>query len=126
MNVLSAPTAAPRTVLVVEDEADLAAMVVEVLRDEGYRALQAQTGEAALALLAAERVDVLLLDLGLGGVLDGTGVWRHLSELSRPPAVVVASGQQDLPPALQLAGTLHLRKPYDLDALLHVVATHGR
>jgi DNA-binding response OmpR family regulator len=115
-----------RTVLLVEDDADLSTMVSEVLREQGHRVVRAQTGEAAVRVLASMRVDVLLLDLRLGGALDGAEVWQRLSALDRAPAVVVTSGADALPPALALAGVVQLRKPYDLDLLLDVVASGGR
>jgi CheY-like chemotaxis protein len=56
--------------LVVEDDPDVRAYVVEVLRDLGYRILEAQDAEAALQLMAQPdvRVDLLLTDVILPGM----------------------------------------------------------
>jgi PAS domain S-box-containing protein len=67
------------TVLVVEDEAAVRLLVVEVLDDLGYRVLQAKDGQAALGIVESEaRIDLLLTDVGLP-VMNG----RQLAEFAR-------------------------------------------
>uniref|UniRef100_UPI0013D2CB84 response regulator n=1 Tax=Klebsiella pneumoniae TaxID=573 RepID=UPI0013D2CB84 len=57
------------TVLVIEDEAVVRALVVEVLNELGYRALEAATGPAGLDILqSAEDIDLLVTDIGLPGL----------------------------------------------------------
>jgi len=58
------------TILVVEDEADVRAYLVETLRDLNYRVREAPDGAAALALLESEpfRVDLLLTDIVMPGM----------------------------------------------------------
>jgi len=65
-----APAAnAGETVLVIEDEASVRALVVDVLNDLGYRALEASDGPAGLAILrASTRIDLLVTDVGLPGM----------------------------------------------------------
>ena len=65
------------TVLVVEDEPDLARMVATYMIHAGYRAEVALTGHDALARARELDPDVVLLDLGLPG-LDGVEVCRQL------------------------------------------------
>jgi PAS domain S-box-containing protein len=68
------------TVLVVEDEAALRAYTSEILRELGYRVLEAPDGAAALAALAeAPQIDLLLTDVVMPGGLDG----RQLAEAAR-------------------------------------------
>ena len=57
------------TVLVVEDEAVVRGLVVEVLSDLGYRVLEATDGQEGLAVLTSDaRIDLLVTDIGLPGV----------------------------------------------------------
>jgi PAS domain S-box-containing protein len=66
-------------VLVVEDEQSVRDLVVEVLGDLGYRALQAADGPTGLALLQSDqRIDLLVTDIGLPG-LNG----RQVAETAR-------------------------------------------
>jgi PAS domain S-box-containing protein len=67
------------TVLVVEDDPALRMLVIEVLEDLGYAALQAEDSRAALLLAAgARRLDLLITDVGLPG-MNG----RQLAEVIR-------------------------------------------
>jgi CheY-like chemotaxis protein len=56
-------------VLVVEDESVVRQLIVEVLGDLGYRALEASDGPSALRILQSQqRVDLLVTDIGLPGL----------------------------------------------------------
>jgi PAS domain S-box-containing protein len=60
------------TVLVVEDDEDVRSYSADILRDLGYRAIEASDGPAALRLLDAESaIRLLFTDVGLPGGLDG-------------------------------------------------------
>ncbi|MCF4128348.1 ATP-binding response regulator [Methylobacterium sp. SyP6R] len=73
------PAGSGETVLVVEDEPAVRSLIVDVLRDLGYRALEAQDGPAGLAALrGAARIDLLVTDVGLPG-LNG----RQLADAAR-------------------------------------------
>ncbi len=67
---LEAPRAeAGETVLVVEDEPVIRDLIVEVLRELGYRALEATDGPAGLKVLQSrKRIDLLVTDVGLPGI----------------------------------------------------------
>jgi PAS domain S-box-containing protein len=63
------------TVLVIDDEESVRTLVVEVLREAGYRALEAADGPSGLAVLeSATRVDLLVTDVGLPGGMNGRQV----------------------------------------------------
>jgi PAS domain S-box-containing protein len=78
--VVEVPRAeAGETVLVVEDEQDVRMLVVEVLRDLGYTAIEAQDAKTALPSIEhANRIDLLVTDVGLPG-MNG----RQLAEIAR-------------------------------------------
>lgn len=66
-------------VLVVEDETSVRDLVVDVLEELGYRAVQASDGPAGLKLLKTEtRIDLLVTDVGLPGLND-----RQLADHAR-------------------------------------------
>ncbi|AWB21551.1 PAS domain S-box protein [Methylobacterium currus] len=79
-----APAATPtagsgETVLVVEDEPAVRSLIVDILRDLGYRALEAEDGPSGLAALRVPgRIDLLVTDVGLPG-LNG----RQLADAAR-------------------------------------------
>ena len=60
---------AGETVLVVEDEPVIRNLIIEVLQDLGYRALEASDGPAGLKILQSrQRIDLLVTDVGLPGI----------------------------------------------------------
>src|SRR5260370_42524967 len=75
-----------RRILVVDDEADIVNLLVEILTREGHQADTAPNGAAALTLVEGHEYDLILCDLRMP-VLDGPGFYRQLQrrrpELSR-------------------------------------------
>jgi CheY-like chemotaxis protein len=69
------PTGAGETVLVIDDEPVVRMLVVDVLKELGYVALEAADGPEALKVLESRaRVDLLVTDVGLPGGLNGRQV----------------------------------------------------
>jgi PAS domain S-box-containing protein len=63
------------TVLVIDDEEPIRMLIAEVLREAGYRVLEAADGPAGLKLLqSGGRIDLLVTDVGLPGALNGRQV----------------------------------------------------
>ena len=111
-------------ILVVEDDADVCQSVCVWLALNGYGVLEASDGLQALAVVAAERPDVVLLDLRLP-VLDGFGVLKALSQQAGPPPVIVISGQDGIEGVIQafrLGAADYLQKPIiSFDLLGHAL-----
>ena len=74
-----------RRILVVDDEADIVNLLVEILTREGHQADTAPNGAAALTLVEGCEYDLILCDLRMP-VLDGPGFYRELQQ--RRPALV--------------------------------------
>ena len=82
------------TVLVVEDEPDIVAVLRDFLADAGFDALAAGDGHAALQALETERVDCVLLDVMLPGV-DGFELCRRIRERSDVPLLFLTARGDD-------------------------------
>jgi CheY-like chemotaxis protein len=111
-----------KTVLVVDDEPGLRAVVREILDDEGYAVLEAPHGPAMLELLAEEHADLVLLDVMMPGG-DGREAYRELrarADLPDVPVVMMSAAVR--PDGLDPSIAAFLRKPFDLDHLLALVA----
>jgi CheY-like chemotaxis protein len=81
------PVATPLRVLLVDDEADVRAVIADMLAEEGHRVTQASGGPEALGLLARDGgVDLVLTDLGMLG-MNGWEV-AHAVKTSYPSTVV--------------------------------------
>ncbi len=111
--------------LLVEDDRMIGESLREALRAEGHAVDWVRDADAAIAALASERFDLVLLDLGLpqrgpstGGGLD---VLRSLRGRADPTPVIVLTARDD--PGDRVAGLDagaddYLVKPFDLDELL--------
>jgi CheY-like chemotaxis protein len=115
-----------RTVLVVEDDADVREMIQLVLEFEGYSVLTAPNGAEGLEMLRARgnEVGLILLDI-IMPVMDG---WTFLEKKSQStswspvPTVMISAAQPSHPMISATAG--FLAKPVVADSLLAVVERH--
>ncbi|HEX9303322.1 MAG TPA: response regulator [Thermoanaerobaculia bacterium] len=123
---MSSVTIEPRkTVLVVDDDGELLAVLRDVIEEEGYRALTARDGEHAFELLrAGESPCLIILDLKMPG-MDGAE-FRRLqladSRLADIPVVGFTGLSEGQREARRLALASYLRKPVKLHQLLETVA----
>lgn len=105
-----------RRILVVDDEADLAETLVDLLEEDGHQALVARNGPAALVALRTFAPDVVLLDLGLPGI-DGYEVARRMRKApgGKRLLLIAVTGYRSDGPQLKEAGfDRHLIKPPDM------------
>src|SRR5262249_1529152 len=106
-------------VLVVEDEAPLRRFLETSLAAQGYRVVEAESGQQALRLAAQHVPDLLLLDLGLPDV-DGVEVSRGLRAWHRAAIpVLTARGQErSKVESLDAGADDYVTKPFGLPELL--------
>jgi CheY-like chemotaxis protein len=114
-----------RAILLIEDDPDIREAIQDVLTDEGYQVVVADTGMQALDRLRAggPLPDLILLDLMMP-VMDG---WQFRAEQKRHPAwnaipVIVLSAVGNTHEKADSIGALGcLRKPLDIDELLDML-----
>lgn len=116
------------TVLVVDDTLSSLKLLSDILRTEGYRVLPANSGEIALAAVASQMPELILLDLRMPGI-DGLEVLRRLkaSDASRDIPVMILSAVTDTEErvrGLQLGAVDFIGKPFQRDELLAKVSVH--
>ncbi len=104
---------APRTVLVVDDEAKIRDVVASYLVRSGYAPLQAGTGEQALRLAERERPALVILDLMLPDI-PGEEVCRRLRRISRVPVIMLTARAEDADAVhgLSLGADDYVTKPF--------------
>jgi len=111
-----------KTVLVVDDEPVLRAIVREILHEEGYAVIEAADGRAMLEIAARERPDLVLMDVMMPGI-DGREAYRQLR--SHPehrdiPVVMMSAGVRPIRLDPSIAG--FMAKPFELTQLVDLVA----
>ncbi|MEJ2185258.1 MAG: sigma-54 dependent transcriptional regulator [Gemmatimonadota bacterium] len=112
-----------RSVLIVDDEANIRRMLGRLLQGESYHTLEADGGRQALEQADAEDPDVVLLDLAMPG-MSGMEVLRALRERSPDLPVVMISGRATLQDAVEATklGAFHfIEKPLTPEAVLMTV-----
>ena len=112
-----------RTILIVDDEADIRDLLRLEFEMEGMRVLQAANGREALRTVEREPVDLILSDLRMPG---GSGLLMLDALRTRPlgaPKVVLMSGFTDLTQdeAHALGAVTLLSKPFQLDQMVRFV-----
>jgi len=113
--------ATPRPVLVVDDDDAIRAAEHELLRENGYRVVEARDGAEALWVMQHDPPAVVILDVQMPGV-DGPSFARELRMgLKHVPLVIVTAAMDPRREADRCNAEAYLAKPYDAGALLQVV-----
>src|SRR6059058_4581447 len=107
------------TVLLVEDDHDLRAILVRSLRAEGFSASACATGHQFVTRASAEDADVLVIDVGLPDA-DGRDVCQALRARGVTSPVLFLTANNALPDRLSgfnAGGDDYLTKPFDIEEL---------
>ncbi len=116
-----------QSVLVVEDDPDLVALMQMILTDAGYRVATAGDGAEALERVAEEMPGLILLDMRMPGMngWEFAGEFRSRHGHGAPILVVTAAENARLR-AQEIGAEGWLEKPFELDEVLAAVARHLR
>ncbi len=109
-------------ILVVEDQADNRQILRDLLGNAGFDLMEAENGEDALAAVAKQRPDLILMDIQLP-MMDGYEATRHIRanpEMREVPIIAVTSYALagDDAKALAAGCNAYVTKPYSPRALL--------
>jgi CheY-like chemotaxis protein len=113
-------------VLVVEDEPEVADLLVEILQSAGLKASWASSGLKALEWLQRHRCDLILSDIRMPD-MDGSGLWRALKEhypglLGHTAFITGDTLSAGVAPFLKETGAPLLEKPFTPEQVLTLVA----
>jgi two-component system, response regulator PdtaR len=106
-------------VLVVEDDALLRILAVEIVEEAGYTAIEARDADEAVALLES-RADITLLftDIDMPGSMDGLKLAHAVRNRWPPIKILVVSGKERYQPSLLPTNSCFFGKPYRAAALV--------
>lgn len=110
----------PATVLVVDDDGELRDSLVDCL-SEDYAVLEAESADAAVALLTKTSVDFVLSDVRMPGAMDGFGLaaWLRANRPGTP--VLMMTGYSDSNPSSHPDDPPLWHKPFAFGQLLEYV-----
>jgi two-component system KDP operon response regulator KdpE len=106
-------------VLVVDDEESIRCFLSLTLGSQGYEIVEAAFGEKALSIACFERLDLVILDLGLPDI-DGIEVTRRLRRKTNIPIIILSirGSEVDKIAALDAGANDYLTKPFGAGELL--------
>jgi DNA-binding response OmpR family regulator len=111
-------------ILIVDDDAAIRTLLTEYLTENGLRVSVAESGAAMAAALAESAIDLIVLDLRLGGE-DGMAIARHLRSDSVIPIIMLTGirDEADRVMGLELGADDYLTKPFSPRELLARIRT---
>ena len=107
------------TILVVEDDKPVRTLITTTLKANGYRFIEALTGEEAILQATSHNPDIIMLDLGLPD-MDGVEIIRKVRSWSNVPIIVISARSEDSDKigALDSGADDYLTKPFSVEELL--------
>jgi DNA-binding response OmpR family regulator len=107
------------TIVVVDDEPNIADLVDLYLARDGYRVLKAASGAAGLEAIRTHHPRLVVLDVGLPDI-DGLEVCRRLRQTSQVPVIFLTArdGEVDRVLGLELGGDDYVTKPFSPSELV--------
>lgn len=121
---------APRTVLLIEDEESIGALVRTYFERDEFAVIWLRSGEEALFELASHKIDLVVLDIGLPGI-DGFEVCRLIRARSQVPILMLTARDEepDRIAGFELGADDYVLKPFsprELVARSHAILRRGR
>lgn len=112
------------TVLIVEDENNIASFMTTILTANNFNVIKAKDGAEAFMMITSYCPDIILLDLGLPD-MDGQRIIKSVREWSLVPIIVVSarSHERDKVSALDFGADDYVTKPFGTSELLARVRT---
>jgi two-component system, OmpR family, KDP operon response regulator KdpE len=106
-------------ILVVEDDKPISKLITTTLETQGYKYLEASTGEMTIMEAVSRQPDLMILDLGLPD-MDGVEIIRKVRSWSNLPIIVVSARSEDRDKieALDAGADDYLTKPFSVEELL--------
>src|SRR5206468_4303815 len=109
------------TVLLVEDNPEVAMVSTSLLEQLGYTVRRVSNAEAALDEIEHDEVDLVFSDIVMPGKMDGLSLARRLKAMRPQLPVLLATGYSDA--AVNVLGDFPiLRKPYEIHQLSQAIA----
>ncbi len=91
----------PKNILIIDDEAPIRETLSDILGDEGFSAISAESAELGITLLEEHTIDLVLLDIWLGDNMDGLTALVKIKKKYPSLPVIMISGHGTIETAVQ-------------------------
>lgn len=114
-------------ILIVEDEKDIADIMILYLKKDGVETLWCDTGEKGLDAVSEQVFDLIVLDINLPG-MDGFETLRKIRQKSQIPVIIVSARQEDVDMILGFGTGAddYVTKPFSPSVLTARIRAHLR
>ena len=114
-------------ILIVEDEKDIADIIMLYLKKDGVETVWKDSGEAGLYAVSEEDFDLIVLDINLPG-MDGFETLRKIRQKSQVPVIIVSARQEDVDMILGFGTGAddYVTKPFSPSVLVARIRAHLR
>ena len=104
----------PGTIVVVEDDPNIADLIDMYLRRDGHRVISVDRGEEGLDAVEREKPRLVILDVGLPGSVDGFEVCRRIRATSSVPILMLTARDEEIDRVLgfELGADDYVTKPF--------------
>ena len=112
------------TILIVDDTHDQRTIAGRMLKELGYKVHTAASGEAAVEIIKRQPMDLLLLDMIMGGGMDGLETYRCILQIRPTQKAIFVSGFPEtnrVKAARELGAKAFVKKPFVLEELCVVI-----
>jgi CheY-like chemotaxis protein len=113
-----------RVILIIEDDEVISNLLADILSQEtNYRLFITNNAVGAFNFMKYIKPDLILLDYSLPG-LNGIEIWRRLRsmhDLIDIPVIIISAYYEDIRQEINKHSLIVLRKPFNLDNLLHTI-----
>ncbi len=106
-----------KKIMIVDDEETISELLQVFLENQGFQAVVASDAEKALAMMASENPDVVMLDILMPGI-NGVECLKKIKKIKPDAIVIMMSGLQDeeiAKEAITYGAYDYITKPFDLD-----------
>jgi two-component system alkaline phosphatase synthesis response regulator PhoP len=114
-----------KTVLIIEDEEDAAELFAEMMRVSGFRVIKTSKSAPAIAMMTADKPDIILLDIMMPEVsgLDILRQMRRDPNLANIPVIMVTAKSMpaDIKNGMEAGASTYLTKPVGFQELKEAV-----
>ena len=113
-NTMEAPRTTLGTVVVIEDDENIAELISVYLSNAGFRVIRAGDARQGMDFIAAERPILVFMDIGLPGPIDGLEACRQIRKTNSVPIIVItARGDEgDRILGLEIGADDYVTKPF--------------
>ena len=111
------------TILIAEDEENLAQLLERIFEKKGYKTYVVNNGEMALYIVKTQPVDIVITDIRMPG-LDGIALLKEIKAFDPYIEVLVMTAFANLDTAIdaiKMGARDYIRKPFDIDEVLEAV-----